>query len=87
MRRLEQLRQDQLDLARGARPFSLCLHCNAPLHPIDKALAAPSLPPKVQEHYERFSTCDLCKRVFWEGSHWQRMRTMVDGLLEGAVQT
>jgi len=87
LRSAEQLREvfDRLDLARSARPFTLCLHCNAPLHAIDKALAAPSLPPKVNERYERFSTCDVCRRIFWEGTHWQRMRAMVDGLMPGGA--
>lgn len=56
-----QLREivERLDLARSARPFTLCLHCNTPLHPVDKA----------QARCEHFSTCDACGRVFWEGSH------------------
>lgn len=72
---------DRLDLARSTRPFTLCLSCNEPLHPIDKALVEPMLPPRVRQSYNRFSTCDVCRRVFWEGSHWQRMRAMVDDLL------
>jgi hypothetical protein len=81
----EQLREivERLDLARSARPFTLCLHCNAPLHPIDKASVFDRLPPRVQENYERFSTCDACGRVFWEGSHWRNMRRVLDGLLNG----
>ena len=82
-RSTQQLREifDRLDLARGARPFTLCLHCNAPLRAIEKTQVAPMLPPRVREHYEHFSVCDVCQRVFWEGSHWRRMRSMVDGLL------
>jgi len=64
----------RLDLASSMRPFSLCLDCNAPLRSIDKALVEPALPPRVRERFQRFSTCDVCQRVFWEGSHWQRMR-------------
>jgi len=26
--------------------------------------------------------CNICQRVFWEGSHWQRIRAMIDDLLE-----
>jgi uncharacterized protein len=83
VRSAQQLREivDRLDLARSARPFTLCLHCNAPLRSIDKAQAAPVLPPTVLAHYDRFSRCDVCDRVFWEGSHWRRMRSMLDGLL------
>jgi uncharacterized protein with PIN domain len=78
----QQLREifDRLDLARSARPFTLCLNCNAPLRAIDKVQVAAALPPSVRERYQRFSTCDVCRGVFWEGSHWERMRTLVDGL-------
>jgi uncharacterized protein len=75
---------DRLDLARSARPFTLCLECNAPLRAIDKALIEHRLPPGVREHHQRFSTCDRCGRVFWEGSHWQRMRALLDQLLASA---
>jgi hypothetical protein len=83
-RSADQLREvfERLDLARGARPFTLCLACNAPLAPIDKAQAEPALPPTVRASYERFSTCTVCRRIFWEGSHWRRMRAMIDTLLD-----
>jgi uncharacterized protein with PIN domain len=75
---------ERLDLVRSAKPFTLCLHCNAPLHPVDKAVVYDRLPPKVQEHYEKFSTCDHCGRVFWEGSHWRNMRRVLDDLFRKA---
>jgi len=73
----------RLDLAGSARPFSLCLDCNAPLHGIDKALVVAALPPLVRATYDRFSTCDVCHRVFWEGSHWRRMQAILADLLPG----
>jgi uncharacterized protein with PIN domain len=83
-----QLREivERLDLARRARPFTRCLHCNAPLRPVDKASVLDRLPPKVRMHYDRFSTCDACGRVYWEGSHWRNMRRLLDGLLPGGQQ-
>jgi hypothetical protein len=79
----EQLREvvERLDLARSARPFTLCLHCNAPLRAVEKEAVLDRLPSKVREHYARFSTCDQCGRVYWEGSHWRSMRHMLEGLL------
>jgi uncharacterized protein len=78
-----QLREmfDRLDLARSARPFTRCLSCNAPLRPIDAAQAAQHVPPRVRAHHDRFVTCDGCGRIFWEGSHWRRMREIVNTLL------
>ena len=80
-----QLREivERLDLARSARPFSLCLHCNAPLHPVAKATVLDRLPPRVREGQTRFSACTVCGRVYWEGSHWRAMRQMLAGLLAG----
>jgi hypothetical protein len=78
-----QLREvfDRLDLARSAQPFTRCLSCNTMLRAIDKAQIAARLPPGVLQRHERFTVCDGCARVFWEGSHWQRMRQLVDSLL------
>jgi uncharacterized protein with PIN domain len=68
-------------LAAHARPFSLCLHCNAPLHPVAKADIEQRLPPLVRAHYDEFSGCDICGRVFWKGSHWKRMAALLSRVL------
>lgn len=67
----------RLDLAGSIRPFTLCLECNRPLRDIDKAQVIDRLPPLVRERYARFTTCEACGRIYWEGSHWQRMRALV----------
>jgi hypothetical protein len=79
----QQLREvvDRLRLAGEARPFSLCLHCNRPLRPVTRDEVLERLPEKAARYYQRFCTCPQCQRVFWEGSHWQRMRSMLEGLL------
>jgi len=74
---------ERLDLSRSARPFSLCLRCNAPLQGISKAQVLDRLPPSVRTLHERFSTCPICHGVFWEGTHWQRMRALLDRTMEG----
>ncbi|WP_332813923.1 Mut7-C RNAse domain-containing protein [Ramlibacter sp.] len=75
-----QLREvlERLQLARGARPFTLCPACNAVLQPVAEARVEHRLPPGVRGLYHRFGTCDACGRVFWEGEHWQRLRALVD---------
>ncbi|MDD5249851.1 MAG: Mut7-C RNAse domain-containing protein [Rhodocyclaceae bacterium] len=79
---------NRLDLARSLRPFTLCMDCNAPLRAIDKAQVLDRLPPLVQANYARFTTCDRCGRIFWEGSHWQRLHGLVaEALRAGAAGT
>ena len=76
----QQLRElfERLDLAQCVRPFTLCLHCNVPLHPVAKAQVLERIPPRARAFYDSFSTCDACRRIFWPGSHWQRMRALLD---------
>jgi uncharacterized protein len=70
----------RLQLEREARPFTLCLACNAALEPVDKGAVIDRLPPRAAQFYDRFSTCRVCGGVFWEGSHWKRMRNLLAGL-------
>lgn len=83
----DQLRElfSRLALAPYMRPFRLCLRCNAPLHALDADAAAPRVPAGVRQRHRRFVECDVCRRVFWEGSHWRRMRALVDSMRTAAV--
>lgn len=80
-----QLRElfERLDLARSARPFTLCVHCNLPLHELDTELARARVPPRAAWLYSRFLTCDACQRIYWEGSHWRNMCALLGPLLAG----
>jgi len=51
-----QLRElfERLDLARCARPFSLCLHCNLPLQEISPERARPRVPPRIAALHSYF---------------------------------
>src|SRR5262249_35977764 len=83
LRPQEQLREvvERLHLAASAKPFTLCLRCNIPLSYIDWQAIADRLPERVAKLYPRYSWCEGCDRVYWEGSHWQRMREMLDQAL------
>ncbi|MFZ4537956.1 Mut7-C RNAse domain-containing protein [Propionivibrio sp.] len=72
----------RLDLARSMQPFTLCLQCNAPLHSIAKEDVLERLPPSVRTNHTRFTTCHLCQRIFWPGTHWERMRELVDASVQ-----
>jgi uncharacterized protein len=78
-----QLREvaQRYDLAAHARPFTLCLRCNLELRPVAKAEIAEQLPPKVREIQERFVRCDGCDRIYWPGTHYERMRAALGELL------
>jgi uncharacterized protein with PIN domain len=69
---------ERLDLAERTRPFTRCLHDNGPLRAVAKEAVLDRLPPTVAACQEEFSTCDVCGRVYWKGSHWQRMSAVLD---------
>jgi hypothetical protein len=61
-------------LAALARPFTLCLHCNLPLRTADRREVAHRVPETVLSIHETYSRCAGCDRVYWPGSHYERMR-------------
>ncbi len=60
--------------------FSRCPVCNEPLTPVDKESIRDRVPPYVFQTHEQFSLCPGCQRVYWRGSHWQKMKEMLDSL-------
>jgi uncharacterized protein with PIN domain len=76
---------ERLCLASVAAPFTLCLHCNAPLRAVDKAEVMEQLPQSVRIWHEEFSSCDLCRRVYWKGSHWKRMSDLLGAAFGAAA--
>lgn len=69
-------------LARRAEPFTLCLHCNLRLETAPTSAVADRVPAPIAERYTEFMHCSGCGRVYWEGSHWERMRAMLGGILD-----
>jgi uncharacterized protein with PIN domain len=64
---------ERYGLASRARPFTLCLRCNLPLEHVEKAAVAERLPEKVRLLQSEFTRCPGCDRIYWPGSHYQRM--------------
>lgn len=54
-------------------PFTRCMACNRPLHPVEKSQIADLLPPHTRETKQEFSRCGNCARIYWRGSHHARM--------------
>ena len=73
------------DLLGRARPFSRCSVCNAPLVPVERAAVRDAVPARVYEGFERFRRCPECGRVYWEGSHVDRMRRVLERALGEAA--
>lgn len=66
-------------------PFTRCLHCNLRLEPVERDAAADRVPAQILERYAAFVRCPGCKRIYWEGSHWERMREALGASLAVAL--
>jgi uncharacterized protein with PIN domain len=74
----------RFDLVGMIRPFSRCMACNGVLQRSTKAEVARSLPPHIAESYEDFTHCAMCGRVYWQGSHYERLKQVVETIVRDA---
>ena len=82
---LEVLRH--FDLFGQLKPLQRCLQCNGLLEPVDKAAINHRLLPKTGEYYHEFCRCQNCDRIYWQGSHYQRMQQFIDSVLHAENTT
>jgi len=59
--------------AESGRVFSRCLRCNTPLQEVSPEEVQGEVPDYVFRTQDRFSRCPSCGKVFWPGSHYERM--------------
>lgn len=71
----------RFDLARSLHLFTRCMVCNEPLIPVSKAEVERKVPQRILEWCNEFQQCPACGRVYWEGSHYQRMRLWIEQLV------
>jgi uncharacterized protein with PIN domain len=64
-------------------PFSRCLKCNGPVHPVAREIVEHRLPKYTRIEYDRFFRCENCASLFWAGAHFERLRSLVDSVVAG----
>lgn len=63
----------KLNLDYHRNSFSLCLECNQPLMPKSREEVQKLVPPYVFKTQDHYMECPVCHRIYWQGTHWQRM--------------
>ena len=71
---------NRFDLQKEIKEFSRCIDCNERLKSIEKDAIIDQLPPKVAHSQNEFFRCPSCNKVYWKGTHYQRMLTFIRGL-------
>ena len=71
----------RFDLQSSAQPFCRCMRCNGLLELVSKESILEHLPFSIRQSHDEFRWCMTCGRVYWPGSHYQRMKTLYESLL------
>ncbi len=71
----------RFDLMARARLFSRCTVCNSLLESVPREEARSRVPPRVFELHDVYARCPNCHRIYWEGSHTERVRARLKAIL------
>jgi len=64
-------------LERAFAPFSRCRVCNAALREVAKEALRGRVPEAVWMQLDEFTECRECGRIFWRGTHYERLRRIL----------
>ena len=84
--RAQQPRAQLLEVARRLqllsrfKPFTRCLECNGALTAASKPEVAALVPPHAWQSHEQFVRCSGCGRVYWAGTHHERLGRLVEDI-------
>lgn len=74
---------NRFELAGRIRLFTRCTLCNVLLVPVGREEVEDRVPERVLEAQDSFARCPSCQRVYWEGSHTERIRSRLKEVLGG----
>ncbi len=71
----------RLDLFNQIKPFYRCTVCNGIIKKVNKMDIIDQLEPGTIRYYEEFFQCPDCSRIYWKGTHYERMTHQIDQLI------
>lgn len=60
--------------------LSRCTICNSVLEKISKEKVKEKVPEKVFENHDEFLYCKNCNKIYWKGTHYEKMVDKIDEL-------
>ena len=79
----EQLREviRRFNLENHIDPFKRCQSCNGPMKKVEKADILDQLEPLTRKHYDEFYQCSDCRKIYWQGSHFEDLKGVIEKLV------
>ncbi|MEJ2627317.1 MAG: Mut7-C RNAse domain-containing protein, partial [bacterium] len=71
----------RFDIKNQINPFTRCMVCNQKVVQVEKDEIADQLQPKTKKYFNEFFQCVQCKKIYWKGSHFQKMKQKINTLL------
>lgn len=62
------------------RPMTRCTVCNGELEAVGADEVAGKVPERVLELRDEFFICPMCGKVYWKGTHWDRIERTIERL-------
>ncbi|MBN1164040.1 MAG: Mut7-C ubiquitin/RNAse domain-containing protein [Candidatus Krumholzibacteriota bacterium] len=78
---------EYFDLRRQVRPFTRCTVCNDSIEPIGLEEGRGEAPQQVREWCEEYFRCAGCGKLYWKGTHYDRLMEFVSGVMEETDRT
>lgn len=72
-----------LDLYKQVQAFTRCMDCNGSIQKADKAVIRDRVDPDIFQRFKEFNQCRDCGKVYWHGSHHERMQQLIRKLCHG----
>lgn len=70
----------RFDLKKEIKEFTRCIECNDILISVEKKEIIDELPAKVAKLQNEFYECPSCEKIYWKGTHYQRMLSLIQSL-------
>lgn len=67
-------------------PFKRCMTCNGALQLVDKESISDRLMPSTKHYYNEFYLCSNCDKIYWKGSHHERMKAFIQNALDIQIE-
>ena len=61
-------------------PFTRCSECNGNIKETAKDSNINELDPQTKKYYNKFYQCTKCRKIFWQGTHYQRLNDFFENL-------